>query len=64
MTTTNSAAASDSLVHALAKMQVAQDDFFFRGSFPVYRRYGRSGRLKADNDVFYTGLIAFTSSTT
>lgn len=55
-----SAPEMDSLVHALAKMQVAQDDFFFRGSFPVYRRYGRSGRLKADNDVFYTGLIAFT----
>lgn len=50
----------DSLVHLLEGMQVARDDFYFAGTFPVYRRYGRSPRLKEDNDVFYTGLVAFT----
>ena len=52
--------AVDSLLARIAKQQVQQTDFFYKGSFPAYRRYGISGRLKADNNIFFTGLIAFT----
>jgi hypothetical protein len=50
----------DSLLHLIEKMQVTEDDFYFKGSFPTYRRYGRSASFKEDNAVFFTGLIAFT----
>lgn len=50
----------DSLLHQVERMQVKQDDFFFRGTFPTYRRYGMSTKLKPDNSIFFSGLIAFT----
>lgn len=50
--------AVDSLVSLLSSMQVKRDDFYFGGTFPVYRRYGRAVRLKQDNSIFFTGLIA------
>jgi hypothetical protein len=48
----------DSLVRLLSSMQQRQDDFYFKGTFPVYRRYGRSEKLKPDNSIFFTGLVA------
>ncbi|MGH2644726.1 MAG: hypothetical protein ACRDE2_12305, partial [Chitinophagaceae bacterium] len=50
----------DSLLHQIGTLQVKTDDFYYAGSFPTYRRYGVSPKLKEDNDVFFTGLIAFT----
>lgn len=50
----------DSLLAEIGRMQVSQDSFYFAGSFPTYRRYGESKKLKEDNAVFFTGLIAFT----
>lgn len=50
----------DALLFRIRKMQVRQDDFYFAGTFPTYRRYGGTGCVKKDNAVFFTGLIAFT----
>ncbi|HEX5551839.1 MAG TPA: hypothetical protein VFX43_01240 [Chitinophagaceae bacterium] len=50
----------DSLLHRIESMQTKADDFYFAGTFPTYRRYGESLKLKEDNAIFYTGLIAFT----
>lgn len=50
----------DSLLSRIKAMQVETDDFYYAGSFPCYRRYGESSKLKEDNAVFFTGLIAFT----
>lgn len=48
------------LLAKLEQMQVSEDSFYYRGSFPTYRRYGAAERLKEDNSVFFTGLVAFT----
>lgn len=53
----------DSVLARLASLQVQQDSFFFQGSFPAYRRYGRTDRLKEDNNIYFTGLIAFILKT-
>ncbi len=50
----------DSLLEQIASRQVKQTDFFYKGSFPSFRRYGKSERLKEDNNIFFTGLVAFT----
>lgn len=50
----------DSLLHKIETWQVKADGFYYAGTFPTYRRYGESGKLKEDNSIFYTGLIAFT----
>lgn len=42
-------------------MQVQQDSFYFTGMFPSYRHYGLpQGKMKEDNNIFFTGLIALT----
>lgn len=51
---------TDTLLLSIRKMQVRTDDFYFAGAFPTYRRYGGTGCIRKDNDVFFTGLIAFT----
>lgn len=48
------------LLNKLQQMQVSADSFYFSGTFSTYRRYGASERLKPDNAIFFTGLIAFT----
>lgn len=50
----------DTLLHQIEALQVKADDFYYAGSFPTYRQYGESLKLKEDNAVFFTGLIAFT----
>lgn len=50
----------DSLLGKIEQMQISKDSFYFAGSFPTYRRYGASEKMKEDNAVFFTGLIAFT----
>ncbi len=50
----------DSLLATIADRQMQQTDFFYKGSFPSFRRYGRGDKLKPDNNIFFTGLIAFT----
>lgn len=48
------------VLEKLEGMQVSEDAFYFEGLFPAYRRYGAARKLKEDNAVFFTGLIAFT----
>lgn len=51
---------ADTLLHQIAGAQVKKDSFYFRGSFPSFRHYGAGGKLKPDNNIFFTGLVAFT----
>ncbi len=49
------------LLHRISARQVTRDSFYYRGMFPSLRYYGRArGKAKADNNIFFTGLIAFT----
>lgn len=42
-------------------MQVHHEPYFPQGLFPSYREYARNpGRLKKDENIFFTGLIGFT----
>lgn len=50
----------DTLLHQIEVLQIKTDDFYYAGSFPTYRQYGESLKLKEDNAVFFAGLIAFT----
>lgn len=50
----------DSLLHHIEVLQVKENNFFYAGTFPTFRRYGESLKLKKDNAIFFTGLIAFT----
>ncbi len=59
-TAAQSSAALDSLLRQIAAQQQTRTDFFFNGSFPSYRLYGAGTKLKPDNNIFFTGLIAFT----
>lgn len=61
----NTGFANDSLIHQLLVrieyLQSNQDSYFPQGLFPSYREYAKNrGRLKKDDNIFYTGLIAFT----
>ncbi|HEY9256849.1 hypothetical protein [Chitinophaga sp.] len=52
---------SSRLLHEIAREQVASDSFYFAGMFPSQRYYGRpNGKMKQDNNIFFTGLIAMT----
>lgn len=55
-----SSARIDTLLRHIGIAQVKKDSFYFKGSFPSFRHYGAGGRLKPDNNIFFTGLIAFT----
>ncbi len=55
-----SSASVDTLLSRIAAQQQTHTDFFFKGSFRSYRLYGAGRKLKADNNIFFTGLIAFT----
>ena len=49
------------LLREIAAEQVVQDSFYYTGMFPCFRYYGNlQGKMKEDNNVFFTGLIAFT----
>jgi len=50
----------DSILLDMAQRQATESDLFFSGTFPTYRRYGRAVRGKPDNNIFFTGLVAFT----
>lgn len=48
------------LLRQIAGQQQQTTGFFYKGSFPSYRLYGAGNQLKPDNNIFFTGLIAFT----
>ena len=48
------------ILEHISEMQQKKDSFFYAGMFPTYRQYAPSDKLKLDNSIFYTGLIAFT----
>jgi hypothetical protein len=48
------------LFQNLLNKQIGTTDFFVEGSFPSYRQHNQQQRLKADNNIFYTALIAYT----
>lgn len=51
------------LLHEIAAEQAAADSFYYAGMFPSHRYYGSPrGKMKHDNNVFFTGLIAMTLS--
>lgn len=49
------------MLHEISAEQYQQDSFYFAGTFPSHRYYGSpNGKMKQDNNVFFTGLIAMT----
>lgn len=50
----------DSMLQDIAQRQIKESVLFYPGTFPTYRRYGLSDRRKPDNNIFFTGLVAFT----
>ena len=48
------------LFQHLLNKQIITTNFFVEGSFPCFRQRGNNENLKADNNVFYTALIAYT----
>lgn len=49
------------LLDRLSALQARQDSFYYAGTFPTRRAWGGSPwAKKADNAIFYTGLIVFT----
>lgn len=48
------------LFQTLLNKQIITNNFFIEGSFSCYRQRGDNENLKADNNVFYTALIAYT----
>ncbi len=48
------------LFQNLLNKQIATNNFFIAGSFASYRQYNNNKNLKADNNIFYTALIAYT----
>ncbi|SIN81186.1 hypothetical protein [Chitinophaga niabensis] len=49
------------LLREIAADQVAEDSFYYCGMFRSFRYYGNlQGKKKEDNNIFFTGLIAFT----
>lgn len=54
---------SSQLLREIAAEQMAEDSFYYTGMFRSFRHYGSpGGKMKEDNNVFFTGLIAFTLS--
>jgi len=54
-------ALANRLLRRIAAQQITRDSFYYQGMFPSFRYYGRAqGKAKADNNIFFTGLIAFT----
>lgn len=57
--------ASDSLLipklfQNLLNKQILESNFFKEGSFTSYRQHANKDELVADNNIFYTALIAYT----
>lgn len=51
----------DSLLGRLSAAQMRHDGMFLVGTFPTLRSWAATpGDLKADNSIFFTGLIVFT----
>ena len=51
------------LLREIAAEQIVQDSFYYAGMFRSFRHYGNlQGKMKEDNNIFFTGLIAFTLS--
>ena len=51
----------DSLLARLSAQQVRRDGFYYAGTFPTLRAWAATPDvLRADNAIFYTGLIVFT----
>ncbi|MFY7965841.1 MAG: hypothetical protein ACOVO1_13160 [Chitinophagaceae bacterium] len=48
------------LFQRLLDKQITKTDFFVEGSFTSFRQRGNNDNLKADNNIFYTALIAYT----
>ncbi len=48
------------LFQRLLDKQITQTDFFVEGSFTSFRQRGNEQELKADNNIFYTALVAYT----
>ncbi len=48
------------LFQRLLDKQITQTDFFVEGSYTSFRQRGNGEKLKADNNIFYTALIAYT----
>lgn len=48
------------LLQNIVNKQVLSTDFFVEGSFPGFRQHNNDEALKADNNIFYTTLIAYT----
>lgn len=48
------------LLSDIKSLQVADSGFYYPGTFPCQRSYGIDGKNVEDNNVFFTGLIAFT----
>jgi hypothetical protein len=51
----------ESLLGRLASGQVRHDGFYYAGMFPAVRAWAATpGNIKADNSIFFTGLIVLT----
>lgn len=51
------------LLREIAAEQIVKDSFYYTGMFRSFRHYGNlNGKMKEDNNIFFTGLIAFTLS--
>ncbi|MEJ7769264.1 MAG: hypothetical protein WKF89_15705 [Chitinophagaceae bacterium] len=49
------------IVRRIQTLQATEEKGFFDGMFPAYREYHhRRGKLKNDDNIFFTGIIAFT----
>ena len=48
------------LFQRLLDKQITETDFFVEGAYPSFRQRGDREELKADNNIFYTALIAYT----
>ena len=52
---------STRILGEIAAEQFTRDSFYYTGMFPSHRYYGApDGKMKHDNNVFFTGLIAMT----
>lgn len=59
--TANDSIVISRLLSRIDALQVKQDGLFPKGSFPSYRTYAlNKHRSKADDNIFFTGLIGFT----
>jgi hypothetical protein len=51
------------LFQQLLDKQITKTDFFVEGSYTSFRQRGDGQELKADNNIFYTALVAYTLQT-